>query len=341
VRKSFVLLAVAVVVLAGCKVDTVVTIKVDDDGSGTVSARVVLDAEAVARAESAETKLEDAVRLGDLEAAGWKSSGWQRRESGAASIVVSKEFDRAEDAAEVVEELSGPDGPLRDVDVERDVSTFRTQWSFSGLADLEDLETGIEGDPELILRLAAERVDVGALDQQLLAQTKDAFRLRVVADLPDSAGHRFTIPPGTAVRMEESSSQTATNRVLLFAGGLVVLLVAVLVFLFGEGRDLRRRRRFATARGPSGRGLALFDQDGPEEDGPEDDGQPDEPTPAPGSRSAARQPSNQARNSTSDPSTTSAPAARSSSAVNGPLGTATASAPAVLAAATSGGVSPT
>jgi hypothetical protein len=260
-RWSGLVLVALVVALAGCKVDTVVTIKVDDDGSGTVTARVVLDAEAVARAESAEAKLQDAVRLGDLEAAGWESSGWHRRRNGGASIVVAKKFDRAEDAAAVVEELNGPDGPLRDVSVERDVSTFRTQWSFSGLADLEDLKTGVESDPELILRLASERVDVAALDQQLLQQTKDAFRLRVVADLPDSAGHRFTIQPGTAVRMEESSSQTATGRVALFAGGFVILLVAVLVFLFGEGRDLRRRRRFAMARGPSGRGLALFDQD--------------------------------------------------------------------------------
>jgi hypothetical protein len=279
-RWSGLVVVALVVVLAGCKVDTVVTIKVDDDGSGTVSARVVLDAEAVGRAESADTKLEDAVRLGDLEAAGWESSGWHRRKNGGASIVVAKKFDRAEDAADVVQELNGKDGPLRDVEVERDVSTFRTQWSFSGAADLEDLKTGVQSDPELILRLAAERVDVGALDQQLLQQTKDAFRLRVVADLPDSAGRRFTIPPGTVVHMEDSSSQTATGRVALFAGGLAILLVAVLVFLFGEGRDLRRRRRFATARGPSGRGLALFDQDDDAEQAEEDD-QPDEPAPAP------------------------------------------------------------
>lgn len=257
--RALVVLLAFLTVVAGCKVDAVVTIRVDDDGSGSVSARVVLDAEAVRAVETSETQLESAVRLDDLAAAGWEVTEWHRRENGGASIVVTKDFDRAEDAAEVVAELNGPDGPLRDVELQRDVSTFRTQWSFSGVADLEDLTTGIGEDEELVARLTAERVDVAALDQQLLGKTRDAFRLRVVADLPDSAAHRFTIAPGAQQEMEASSSQTATGRMALFAAGFAVLVVAVLVFLFGEGRDLRRRRALAAARGPSGRGVALFD----------------------------------------------------------------------------------
>jgi hypothetical protein len=265
-RRSGLLLVAFVVLLGACKVDAVVTIKVDDDGSGTVSARLQLDAEAVRAVETPTVKLKDAVRLGDLEAAGWEVSRWHRRENGGASVVVSKDFERAEDAADVVAELNGSVGPLRDIEVERDVSTFRTQWSFSGVADLEELTTGIGADPELVERLAAQRLDVAALDQELLAKVKDGFRLRVVADLPDSAAHRFTIAPGTVREMEESSSQRATGRMVLFATALLVLVVAGLVFLFGEVRDWRRRRALATVGGPSGRRIALFDQDDDEDE---------------------------------------------------------------------------
>src|SRR5262245_59114575 len=98
-RRRAALLGVLLVVLgAGCKVDAVVTIKVDDDGSGSVSARLLLGAEAVQAVETPTVKLKDAVRLGDLEAAGWEVSPWHRRENGGASIVVSKDFERAEDA---------------------------------------------------------------------------------------------------------------------------------------------------------------------------------------------------------------------------------------------------
>lgn len=281
-RCGLLLVAFLVVFGAACEVDATVTVQVHDDGSGTVSARLVLDPEAVQAAETSVVKLEDAVRLGDLEDAGWESSGWQRQKNGGATIEVSKDFERAEDAAEVIAELNGPDGPLRDIEVERDVSTFRTQWSFSGVADLDDLETGIEGDPELIARLTAERVDPAVLDEQLLARVKAGFRLTVVASLPDSDDQEFPVPPGTSVEMSESSSQSATGRMVLFAVAFTVLAIAVLVFLFGEGRDLRRRRRLATARGPSGRGVALFDPPDDErvdEDEPLDDDGDEVPPP--------------------------------------------------------------
>jgi hypothetical protein len=272
-RSGLLLVAFLVLIGAGCKVDATVSIQVHDDGSGTVSARVVLDPEAVRAAETSVVKLEDAVRLDDLEAAGWETEGWERRDNGAASIVVEKDFERAEEASKVVAELNGPDGPLRDIVVERDVSTFRTQWSFSGVGDLDELKTGVGSDPELLARLVAERVDPAVLDQQLLQRVRDGFTLQVEAELPDSS-RTWRVPPGTVIEMEESSSQRATNRMLLFALALLVLVVAVLVFVFGEGRDLRRRRRLARPAAPRGRGVSFFDdpEDPDPYDLPEDDG---------------------------------------------------------------------
>jgi len=236
-----VLAVVGLVVLAGCRVDADVTVEVREDGSGVVAARVRLDDEAVRAVESSGVGLEAAVRVDDLTQAGWRSSGWERRDGGAV-LRMSKGFARAEDAGAVVAELNGADGPLRDVRVARTSSTFRTEWEFSGIADLETLKTGIATDAELLARLAAERVDVAALDQRLVADTKDALRLTVTADLPKASPHLFPVPRGKTVVMETSSSATATGRIVMLLIGILVGVFALVILVAGELRSRRRRR---------------------------------------------------------------------------------------------------
>jgi hypothetical protein len=245
VRKLVLLVALGALVLAGCRVDTAMTVHVNEDGSGLVTASMRLDAAAVAAATSGGAALADAVRLDDLTAAGWRSTGWRKLKDGGSELRVSKPFARAEDAGAVVAELSGPDGPVRDVKVTRDASTFRTEWSFTGVADLKDLKTGIATDQDLIQKLAAERVNVAALDQRLVADTQRSLRLRVTADLPQASPKPYPVKPGTSVAIETSSSQTATGRIALLLVGIGVGLAAVVLLVAGELRSRRRRSRAA------------------------------------------------------------------------------------------------
>ncbi len=238
-----------VVVLAACKVDATVRVGVRDDGSGTVTARIALDAAAVAAAESGGTKLETAVRLGDLRAAGWRAA-WRRPKAGGAVLVLSKGFARARDAGAVVAELNGPDGPLRDVRVTRDVSTFSTEWTFSGVGDLRDVRTGVANDPELLAALGAARVDVAGLDQSLLLQAEGALRLRVAADLPAAGTERFPVPTGKRVVMHTASSARALGRMALLALGIAVVLLALVLLVVGERRSRRRALRAGARRSP-------------------------------------------------------------------------------------------
>jgi hypothetical protein len=243
VRKLVLLVALGVLVLAGCRVDTALTVHVNEDGSGVVTARVRLDEAAVTAATSGGLPLAQAVRLDDLTQAGWRSTGWREQKGGGAVLAISKPFARAEDAGAVVAELSGPDGPVRDVKVTRDGSTFTTKWSFSGVADLKAPKTGIATDQELIQKLAAERVNVAALETRLVADALQSFRLRVTADLPQASAKVYPVKPGTAVAMETSSSQTATGRIALLLIGVVVGLAAVIILVAGELRARRRRAR--------------------------------------------------------------------------------------------------
>src|SRR5947207_7710517 len=111
-RRLLVVVA-ACFLLAGCKVDTTLTIDVHDNGGGSVRIRVALDADAVQNAQAGGGRLEDRVRLGDLQAAGWTVSPWRRARDGSATVALRKDFANAGELAGVVGGLSGQVRPLR------------------------------------------------------------------------------------------------------------------------------------------------------------------------------------------------------------------------------------
>ena len=236
-----VVLACAIVV-AGCEVDATVSIDVREDGSGTVSARVVLDPDAVGEAEAGGATLEDRVRLDDLEAAGWTSTGWQRRENGSARLRVSKEFADADDLAGVVTELNGPNGPLRDVSLSLDDGPVFDEYRLRGEADLSQLRTGVLDDPELVASLTAAQVDLTALDLRLLDQLQRSFRVRVVVALPGKTS-TFEPEPGENADLATSSRQFDPGRSLLIAGAIAFAVLALAVSLRGRHVDRRNGRR--------------------------------------------------------------------------------------------------
>jgi hypothetical protein len=243
--RRLLVLVVCGLALAGCKVDTTVSIDVREDGSGTVSVGVALDADAVGEAEAGGATLEDRVRLDDLEAAGWTSSGWRRRDDGGARLRVSKEFGDAADLAGVIAELNGPNGPLRDVSLSLDEGPVFDEYRLHGEADLSQLRTGVLDDPELVASLTAAQVDLTALDLRLLDQLQRSFRLRVVVSLPGKTS-TFTPAPGETVELSTSSRQFDPGRSLLIAGAITFAVLALAVYLRGrhvDRRNGRRRRR--------------------------------------------------------------------------------------------------
>ncbi len=243
-RLVVLVVSVCAVAHAGCKVDTTVSIDVREDGSGSVSVRVALDADAVGEAEAGGATLEDRVRLDDLEAAGWTSTGWQRRDDGSARLRVSKEFADADDLAGVITELNGADGPLRDVSLSLDDGPVFDEYRLNGEADLSQLRTGVLDDPELVAALTAAQVDLTALDLRLLDQLQRSFQLRVVVALPGKTS-TFTPKPGETIELSTSSRQFDPGRSLLIAGAIAFAVLALAVFLRGRHVDRRvpRRRR--------------------------------------------------------------------------------------------------
>ncbi|HLM19271.1 MAG TPA: hypothetical protein VK549_15730 [Acidimicrobiia bacterium] len=235
------------VLAVACKVDTTVTLTMHDDGSGVVTVAAVLDPDAVKAAESGGGKLEERVRLGDLSAHAWTVQPWARAADGSAQITFTKPFSSPEEATEIVKELNGTAGPLRDVKVARDPSTFSTSYETTGTLDLEDLQTGLTADPAVVGSLLAQSVDAGAVDQSLLADLRDSFGITVKAELPGGTTVVKGVP-GRTTPVEASTSVLDTTKVILLTVAVVLVALAILVLVWPG----RRRRGRATRGGRRG-----------------------------------------------------------------------------------------
>ena len=240
--RRLLVVVVACVLLAGCKVDTTLTIDVHDDGSGSVRVRVALDADAVQNAQAGGGMLEDKVRLGDLQAAGWTVTPWRRAPDGSATVSLRKNFGNAGDLARVVAELSGKNGPLPGVALERNRGFLSTEYKITGDADLSRLTAGIADDPEVLAQLTGQRVDLAQIDQRLAQQINDAFRLRIRFVFPGGDVTEVQPEPGKKVSLATSTSQFDTTRALLLAGAVVLGALGVVLFVHGELRRRRQRR---------------------------------------------------------------------------------------------------
>jgi hypothetical protein len=238
VRRLALLLCALVALLAGCKVDTAVTIDVHDDGSGVVTVRATLDSEAVGEAEAGGGKLEDRVRLDDLRAAGWTVEPWVRSDAGTAQIEMSKPFSSPDQVAGIVAEVSGPNGPVRDVQASRDRGVTSTEYRVSGAVDLAAIGTGVTADPDLVNALTNQQVDVNAIDQSLLAELRNAVTVSVVVNFPDGTSTTVHGAAGQRLPFDVTTSVLNTRRLAWLGLAVVLVVLAILVLLVG-----RRRRR--------------------------------------------------------------------------------------------------
>ena len=118
-------LAVAAVASA-CRVDAVVDVVVDDQGTGLVKVRVVADAEAVRLVPD----LPDGLRLTDVVEAGWDVIGPETNAEGGLAVEASKAFESAEQLPEILAELAG-EGIFEDVSVTRTHASSEFNFSLS------------------------------------------------------------------------------------------------------------------------------------------------------------------------------------------------------------------
>lgn len=224
-------LALALLVLAGCRADARVTISVDGRG-GEVAVRFEVDKDAVSVVGGPRAVVQGA-QVTDLRNAGWEVAGPRRTTAGGAVIEASKRFSHPADLGAVVNELSGPEGPLQGFRLDRHRGLTRVRYRLSGgmyLGEAGELLTGFGNDPGLARRLEAAGVDAARVAALLTERAVAGFRLAVVVDLPGRDPVRFEARPGQAgeVRVSATEPDRARPALLVVAGVLGVAALAVL-----------------------------------------------------------------------------------------------------------------
>jgi LppM domain len=123
----------AVVLLAGCRLDLDVKVDIAADGRGTVTVTATADPELVAKAPGAV----DELRLDDARAAGWTVTGPEKTPDGGARVALSKPFTSPEQATAILAEINGPTGPLRGLTVAQRREFAKVTTEVSGEARLD------------------------------------------------------------------------------------------------------------------------------------------------------------------------------------------------------------
>ena len=232
------LVAGALVLLTSCRLSIAVNVDVRDDGSGVVQAIVTLDKEAADRLKAAG---------GALEADDLRKAGWTVTKS-ATRIVASKPFKTPSELTAVIDEVAGPRHPLRDFELTRTRTAFRTDTKFSGLVDLT---AGVNAFSDDRLR-EQTGLDLADLERRGDFIINQIFSVQVGVRLPgdvssnaptDAANGAVWRPKlGERAALSASGSELDTRRIVFVAiavtAGLgLVLQVVRTMRRHGQGKD--------------------------------------------------------------------------------------------------------
>jgi hypothetical protein len=238
---------VGAVLLAGCKVEGEVVIRVRDDGSGTVAATVRLDAAAVERIERiGGGPLAERFRIDDLVGAGWRTGGWRAEHGGGARLVLRHPFGSPVEAGALVAELVGGTGLYRDARVAVERSAFRDERDVALTVDLRALEVDVVEDAAVARRLEEVGVDPAAIDLLLTAEALDGLTLAATVEV---AGRRDSarVHPGEVATVSLHAERVRAVHVA-YAVAAAMLALAALGFATAAGISTVRAHRRGRAR---------------------------------------------------------------------------------------------
>ena len=237
----------ALVLAAGCQVDTRVAVEVEDDGSGRVEVTVALDEAAAARVP----ELADQLEVDDLVADGWTVTGPAPEADGSTRIRASKGFDSAEEAPSVLAEVAGAEGPFRDLQVVSRPTLLDDVWVLDGTVDLT---AGLAGFSDDALRARLDGTDVGRPVAEIEAEAgrpiADIVTFEVAVRLPGELatnggidGERAVWAPRLGERLDlAATGTTLRTTTALWLGAAGVALAALVALVARRAFSWRRHR---------------------------------------------------------------------------------------------------
>ncbi len=128
-------LLLAVLVTTSCRADLSVDVDVEPDGSGVVQAEVVIDAEAADQLLDLDRESGGGIPTRDLVEAGWDVEPPVRGDDGSVTVTAAKAFGTTSQFTEVMDELSGDSGLIRNFTLVRAQSFGRLDYTVNGVID--------------------------------------------------------------------------------------------------------------------------------------------------------------------------------------------------------------
>jgi len=224
-----VVLAAIVLLVVGCRLSADVLVRVDPDGSGEVTVTLDLDREAAERLGPA-----DQLDVEDLELRGWRVDAPVIGDDGL-TVVARRPFAAPEELAPLLQDITGPDGPLGDVQLRVESSQLGTEYQLTG-ALTSTGDPAVVSDPELTALLGG--LPLGRTPEELAAvgaDRPDAATLTLRVVLPGADEAQWSVPltggqPASVV-VDESSNVLSASRIVGLLAVVGLLCAAVVVAL--------------------------------------------------------------------------------------------------------------
>lgn len=215
------------VLLTACEVEADVAVHATPQGTGRVEVSVVLDRAAVARAAGTQPV------VADLTAAGWEVHAPEPLDGGGRRYRAEKRFRTPDEAARILLEVGGADGPLQGFRLRRERTFLRTRTRLEGVIDLRDGAAAF-GDSRLTELLGGQPLGV-APDRA--APLDEAVRVQVSAHLP-GATTRAAAESGKRTEVTAVAERWNVTSIAL----ALIAVLALVAFAVSTRRALRPRR---------------------------------------------------------------------------------------------------
>ncbi len=251
-------LLLVVFVLSSCRVNTLVTLEVKDNGSGILTVVTTADADVVAQAPG----LADDLSFDDARDAGWVVSAPLTTTDGGLQVTSSHNFSTPAEATQLMSQLSGEFGPFKEMHLVRTGKDTDSTWTLTGKIEVNG---GLDAfaDPALLKTVGASPYAATLANSDLdIGQAIGVeFRAKLPGAIESSTGvdtlgyTQWTVSfDGSSQIVSNVTRNTAVKstiaRVLapIFLVALILWVIAILAFSgFVALTRFRRSRRTPTA----------------------------------------------------------------------------------------------
>tara|TARA_B100000945_G_scaffold104212_1_gene82445 strand:- start:2249 stop:3688 length:1440 start_codon:yes stop_codon:yes gene_type:complete len=224
IRLLFLSIGVAIIA-AACNIQLQVTIDIQEDGTGKVTAGVGLDA--MAQDQEVFGNLESILRTSDLSSSGWDFEVVGKSADGYMWYEASKGFLSPEDIQGVLDELTSSPNVFTGWELSIESTQGKRIYGIAAEVDLREgfsiftdteLSTLLE-EPPLGISLESLQADLGQ-------KPEDTVTMQVTVNLPDSGEQSYDIPLGQQRSIDVTGEKVHRGNQIL--GWVVWALIALL-----------------------------------------------------------------------------------------------------------------